>query len=151
MIGRRSSVLGTVAVLTFAGAAPAQDKVLATFKQGQITFTQGGKEGSVKLLQGKLAETPAEPGGLFIGLQYTERNKPANFELNLTRTKDNQINLGMLTLHDGPAGTTYFGYAASHCTVRLSRADAAGVEGSGTCDGKFSGPAITQFTFTARP
>jgi hypothetical protein len=154
----RTRLLGVMfAVLVSRTATAQQIGTTVTYRQGQITFTQGGTDATWRLTQGSI-DTVA--GTWMVNLQYRPDSGRGSGLLMLTVTKLSQemgggTSLGRLTVTGGPAGggptalATYRTPAAK-CVLTVTKLGPDGAEGSGTCTGQFQfGPAITRFRFTA--
>jgi hypothetical protein len=153
---KRAAAYLLVLVLALAVASPrtssGQVGTLATYKQGQITFTQGGKEATWRLVEGGI-DTVA--GTWLVNLDYDPAGKPGPASLMVTITRPPAevgipMGLDRLTLQGGPAGNATYGEPAARCTLKVTTLTPAAAEGSGTCTGTFKGgPAITKFAFKA--
>ena len=139
------------ACLVSIGQVDAQQAARAEYKQGQATFTQEGKESKWQLWRGGL-DTPGNPPGMqVVSLMYSPDGKPGSSLLRISVGKMGEIaSLAVLAVEKGPSGTAIYRSKSAKCAVRLTRADAKGAAGGGSCTGRFEeGPAITKFEFSA--
>lgn len=126
-----------------------------TFHQGRITFTQGGKEATWLLSSGDLTNTTGANSMLMASLQYTPEGKPltaggAHFALVFGKMGD-IVSIASLAVLKGPAGDGVYRLQKASCTLRLTRLQPAGIEGTGACTGQFEGTTISKLTFSAAP
>jgi hypothetical protein len=137
--------------VTLIPAASGQMGTIATYKHGQIVFTQGGKEATWRLDQGSI-DTLA--GTWMVNLTYAPGDTPER-SLMLTVTRlpadlGGTTDLDRLMVERGPAGDGTYRTPGAQCTLTIAQLTPAAVAGSGT--GTFErGPAITKFAFAARP
>ncbi len=140
--------------VTLIPAAHGQMGTIATYKHGQITFTQGGKEATWRLAQGAI-DTLA--GTWIVNLTYAPDAKPERSSLMLTVTRlpadlGGTTDVDRLMVEHGPAGDATYHTPVAQCKLTIAQLTPAAVEGSGTCTGTFErGPAITKFAFAAKP
>jgi hypothetical protein len=142
--------------VTLIPAAHGQMATIATYKHGQITFTQGGKEATWRLVAGTI-DTLA--GTWMVNLTYAPDSKAEGVgrSLMLTVTRlpadlGGTTDVDRLMVERGPAGDATYHTPVAQCKLTIAQLTLAAVEGSGTCTGTFErGPAITKFTFAARP
>jgi hypothetical protein len=140
--------------VTLIPAANGQMGTIATYRHGQITFTQGGKEATWRLAEGAI-DTLA--GTRMVNLTYAPDGKPERGSLMLTVTRlpadlGGTTDMDRLMVERGPAGDATYHTPVAQCKLTIAQLTPAAVEGSGTCTGTFErGPAITKFAFAARP
>lgn len=140
--------------VTLIPAANGQMGTIATYKHGQITFTQGGKEATWRLAEGAI-DTLA--GTWMVNLTYAPDGKPERGSLMLTVTRlpadlGGTTDVDRLMVERGPAGDATYHTPVAQCKLTIAQLTPAAGEGSGTCTGTFErGPAITKFAFAARP
>lgn len=140
--------------MTLIPAANGQMGTIATYKHGQITFTQGGKEATWRLAQGAI-DTVA--GRWMVNLTYAPEGAPERGTLMLTVVRlpadlGGTTDVDRLMVERGPAGDATYRAPAAQCKLTIAHLTPAAVEGSGTCTGTFErGLAITKFAFAAGP
>lgn len=150
--GAAAYLLALALAVTAPRPSSGQLAALATYKQGQITFTQGGKDATWHLAQGGV-DTVA--GTWLVNLNYQPEGKagPAGLMLTVTRPPAEMampMDLDRLTVQGGPGGNATYSQPGAHCTLKVTTLTPAAAEGSGTCTGTFQGgPAITKFAFKA--
>ena len=123
---------------------------MTEFKQGQVSFTQGGKQATWVLSKADFAEMG---GMLAVTLHYTSDRKPAAggaLTLDFAQV-GGAAALSELSVKNGPGGDARYNRQQGGCTLSVSQASASGVEGSATCTGGFQGAPVTKLTFTAKP
>lgn len=117
------------------------------YKQGQISFTQGGKEATWLLVQGGFTQMMGMGGGTF-----PFKPGSGNGSLMLSyQQMGGTPEIAALSVRSGPAGDAQYNKRQGGCSLRITQAGASGVEGSGQCQGGFQGTPITKFAFTVKP
>lgn len=156
MITRSLSVVVALLVATWSGIT-AQTTPVATYKEGHASFTQGGREVTWTLYQGRAEDVPAAGNMRTASLMYTPDGRYGQAILRvsvgkMTVSGNVVIDLSVLAVEHGPAGDAIYRMRRARCTVTVTKLDAQGAEGSGACTGEFErGPAISKFRFTAGP
>ena len=143
----RSAVTGFVVVAFMGSSATVSAQ---TFRLGEITFTQGGHEVTWQLSHGDLRNI----GGLLATLQYTpdgtsQNSSAPRFDLGFHKSGA-IVSIVTLAVQQGPAGDGLYRSGKALCTLRITRMDVLGVEGTGTCSGGFEGTTVSKLTFSAR-
>ncbi len=120
---------------------------MTEYKQGQITFTQGGKEATWPLTRGGVTQMMGMGGGSF-----TFKPSGGTGSLMLSYQQiGGTPDLTTLSVRGGPAGDAQYNKRQGGCSLRVTQAAAGGVDGSGQCQGGFQGTPITRFAVTVKP
>jgi hypothetical protein len=151
--------LALTAALVAAGKPATAQTTIANYKQGQVTFTQGGQTATWVLWQGSADRMAAGSQTVTqVSLIYTPNGKfrgtggpESSLRTTVSRMGD-YVGVVVLAVQQGPGGNGILRLRGASCTATLARVDSAGAEGSGTCTGQFEGGGtVTKFAFTAKP
>lgn len=150
---RRLAAILVVAACT--RVANGQMQQIATYAQGEVRFTQGGKPATWTLHRGDAQELPGPQTMRMASLLYTPDGTYAtstapSFKLTIGLA-GSVATIAVLAVEHGPGGSGAYRSRLAQCTLTVAKLDASGVEGSGACSGAFDGgPPVTEFAFTAR-
>lgn len=122
------------------------------FTKGEITFTQGGKDATWRLVRGELDQQSTGP---VAQLTFSSTGKPTvheKLELAFGRA-GKEVVVVNFWLDSGPGGPgRAVATFASKCALNVTLLDQTGVSGNGACQGPFQGgPAVTKLAFAAKP
>jgi hypothetical protein len=134
-----------------AGSAGAQG---ARYTTGQATYLQKEDEVTLALVPGGTFDVDSTRHRRGATLTFAPAGKPGaapTFFLHFWTSEGKTI-IAALEVRGGQGGNAYFDKGESGCTLTVTRLDAQGVEGSGSCTGTFEGGGapVASFRFTAK-